>query len=438
MKKCFALALAFCVCTLAFAACADLEKPPAAESGGHTVPAKPVELYVVTTYGREDGNRAIYEQAYKDWAAQTGNTVRDSSASADEAWKAQVLNDFEAGSEPDVLFFYAFADGDPLVNGGMVVSIEEIRRQYPEYAQNMEDEKMPVSTADGERYCVPTVGFWEGLFVNNKVIAAAGVPMPGAKTTWDEFLEICQQIKDAGYTPIAMGREVPHYWFEFLLLNESGIENHLKYPGDSEEARQAWIDGLANFNVLYERGFLPDNYISINNDEARRMVVDGKAAFIGEGSWTVGWFEENANPNDITVVYPPGSEKHPASQIVGGTSMGYYITRKAWDNPAKRDAAVSFVMHMTSDEVVGHMSENNLGSNALKNPAPLSDGVESVLRKTGYNIALGATAEVGGAQDLVTGPARDILFTTIPEIAVGLVDPEAAVDKFIEDFDAAN
>lgn len=89
------------------------------------------------------------------------------------------------------------------------------------------------------------------------------------------------------------------------------------------------------------------------------MMADNKAAFAIDGSWKVGWFtgSEDAagnveNIDDYTVTYVPGSGSRKATDIVGGISMGYYITEKAWSDPEKRDAAVQFVEYMTTDDMV--------------------------------------------------------------------------------------
>lgn len=419
MKKTLALMLVMVLC-FGLAACGG---------GGNGGGAK-VELTVVSSYGQEDGNRGNFETAFKAWETETGNTVRESSATADEAWKGQVLADFEAGSEPDVLFYFALADLDPLLSGDKVVALDEIRAEYPDYADNMDETKMPVSS-DGKMYVVPTTGFWESLFCNDTVLAAAGVEAPGPDTTWDEFLVMCQKVKDAGYTPIACAiNHIPHYWFEFLVSNAGGLDKHLTFPGDDPAVRQAWIDGLEGFKDLYDRGFFPENTLTATDDETMQLMAEDKAAFAGDGSWKVGWFENNADPDNITTTYVPGTNKRAATEIIGGVSMGYIITRKAWNDPAKRAAAVSFVEHMTSDEVVGLMSKTNLGTNALLK-SPALGGFDNRVRETAYAMATGATAQVGAVQDRVAGTARDELFSSIQLIATGKMDAAEAVDKFI-------
>ena len=47
--------------------------------------------------------------------------------------------------------------------------------------------------------------------------------------------------------------------------------------------------------------------------------------------------------------------------------MGYYVTRKAWEDAEKKDAAVSFVSYMTSDNVVSRFA--GVSATALKNGA---------------------------------------------------------------------
>ena len=184
--------------------------------------ADAVTLNVTTTFAGTESNVENYQNVIKDWEASTGNTVSDSSATADETMKARVITDFETGSEPDVLFYFNGNDSNPFVEAGKVVSIDTICEQYPDYAANMKDDMIPASPADGVKYAVPFYGYWEGLFVNKAVCEAAGIEIPGADTTWDQFLEDCQKIKDAGYTPIAASLAgEPHYWFEFSIYNHT-------------------------------------------------------------------------------------------------------------------------------------------------------------------------------------------------------------------------
>lgn len=196
------------------------EAPAEAAAPEEEAPAEPnpVELNVTTTFAGEDGNAQNFKAAVEAWCAETGNTVADTSATSDETFKTRVITDFETGSEPDVLFFFNGADANSFIEAGKVVSIDDIRAEYPDYAGNMNDDLIVDSLVDGKKYAVPVNGFWEAMFVNTEVLDAAGVSMPGTDYTWDMFLADCQKIKDAGYAPIACALgNIPHYWWEFAL-----------------------------------------------------------------------------------------------------------------------------------------------------------------------------------------------------------------------------
>ena len=384
-----------------------------------------VTINVVTSYGGDDGNRKNFEAAVKAYEEATGNKVNDGSATSNEEWKAKVLTDFETGSEPDVLFYFTNADAEPFVSAGKVVSIEEIRAAYPEYADNMKDSMMAVA-ADGKQYSVPSSGYWENMFVNKKVLEDCGVAIPGPDYTWEQFLADCETIKAAGFTPIACSLfEVPHYWFEFMVMNNGTVANHLDVPASvDDEAGQKWVKGLNDIKDLYERGFFPANTLTASDAETVELFNAGDAAFLIDGSWKVGYFTQNAaDINDFAIAYVPAKGDRKASEAIGGISMGYFITTKAWNDPAKREAAVKFVEMLTSDETLSTFVTTEV--TALKNgakPAGLNP-----LQQSAADANANVTAIAGAVQDLLTAEARGDLFANVQNIVTGKITAEEAV-----------
>lgn len=394
---------------------------------------KSVKLSVTTTYAGEDTNAQNYEDAVAEWEKKTGNTVADSSATSDEAFKARIATDFEAGSEPDVLFYFNGVDSNSFVEQGKVVSIDEIRAEYPDYASNMKDDMLGASPVDGKNYSVPVNGYWEGLFVNKEVCEAAGIEVPGADTTWDQFLEMCQKVKDAGYTPIAVSlQEVPHYWFEFTIFNQLDVASHNNVPtSTTDEYGKAWAAGLNDIKDLYEKGFLPENTLTATDAETVQMFTSDKAAFLIDGSWKVGGIEEAVEDiENYTVTYVPGKGNRKSTDTIGGLSMGYYITKKAWDDPEKRDAAVDFVMHMTSDEMVSKFS--GTAATALKNGTKLDESKLSSLGKDAVTFCAGLTGIAPAVQDNLSNDVRTPIFGEMGAIVKGDKTAEDAVGQVLD------
>lgn len=437
------LAAMFVTCALilgTLAGCGGKGDTPAATAGGdaekqtqaasQAPAASPVELNVVTSYGGDDGNRKNYENAVASYEAATGNTILDASASSNEEWKAKVLTDFETGTEPDVLFFFTNADAEPFIQAGKVVDIETIRAEYPDYASNMRDSMMAVA-ADGKTYAVPSSGFWENMFVNTKVLEDCGIAVPGPDYTWEQFLSDCETIKAKGYTPIACSLfEVPHYWFEFAVMNNGTLANQLDIPASATDAvGQKWVAALNDIKDLYERGYFPSNTLTATDAETVQMFGDGEAAFLIDGSWKVGYFEGNHADQlgDYAISYVPAKGERVASEAIGGISMGYFITTRAWEDPDKREAAVAFVQHMTSDEVMSDFVTTEV--TALKNgasPAGLNE-----LQQSAADANANITGVVPAVQDTVTGECKTDLFANVQNVVTGAMTAEEAVESAI-------
>ncbi len=430
------LACALCASMLAGCGGGGQASSPSAGSAGSadnaaSAPAK-VELTVVTSYGGDDGNRKNYEAAVKAYEKATGNTVADASATSNEEWKAKVLTDFETGTEPDVLFFFTNADAEPFIQEGKVVDLDTIRAAYPDYASNMKDSMM-ATAADGKHYAVPSAGFWENMFVNTKVLEDCGVKVPGPDYTWEQFLTDCEAIKAKGYTPIACSLfEVPHYWFEFTLLNNGTLTTQMDVPTVDADGKlvmdqtaEKWINGLNDIKDLYERGFFPANTLTATDAETVQLFAEDEAAFLIDGSWKCGYFSDNYADKlgDYAVAYVPAKGERKATEAIGGISMGYFITQKAWNDPAKQAAAVEFVQHMTSDEVLSTFVTTEV--TALKNGASPS-GLNS-LQQTAADTNANITGVVGAVQDTITSEAKTDLFANVQNVVTGQMTAEEAV-----------
>ena len=397
---------------------------------------KGVELSVVSSYGRGDGNRKSFEAAVAAYEAKTGVKVIDGSSTSNEEWKNEVLTDFMTGSEPDVLFYFTDVDAEPFINAGRVVSIEEIREEYPDYATNMKQAMMAVAS-DGKHYAVPATGYWENLFVNKSVLKECGVSIPGPDYDWESFLADCEKIRQAGCTPVACSLfEIPHYLFEFAVLNNGTLETHLDVPRLDAEgklirdaAAESWIAGIEDIKALYEAGYLPDDTLTATDAETVADFAEGRAAFLIDGSWKVGYFTEYypEHLDDYVVCCVPGKGERKATEAIGGISMGYYITRKAWNDAQKREAAVSFVFHMTSEEV--------LSSFVTTEVTALIDGTSqaglNAIQQSAAETNAHITGIVGAVQDMISGEAKSELFADIQKCVTGQMSAEEAVEAAV-------
>ena len=394
-----------------------------------------VELNVVTPFSKADGNRQNYVDAYKAYEKESGNTINDAEVdSIDENWKQGVLESFRNGTEPDVINYFVGADADELIKNDKLVSISEIRKEYPDYASNMKESLIPVSTYDGRQYAIAVYGYWEGLFYNKKVLKDSGVSIPGKDYTWDKFIADCETIKTNGYTPIACSlKNIPNYWFDYCIFNNGNVSTHTTLPQTAnDDIGKNWVAGLEDIKSLYEDGFFPSNTNEVGDEETSVMILEDKAAFLLEGSWKVGWFQDESKKlgidvNDFGVTYFPSKGSRKTTDALGGFSMGYSITRKAWDDPEKRDACVEFVTAMTTDKVASTFGEA-AGITALKNGVDASGKNLDKLALSTMEMTKGYTAMVGNTQDGLTPEARSTLFNDISNVVTEKISAKKAVE----------
>ncbi len=365
--------------------------------------AEGVTLKTVSTFAGTDAAAETYVALLKAWEEKTGNKIEDASSTGDEVFKAGVLNDFAAGNEADLLFFFAkTADSAPILE--KVVPIEEINAAYPEL-------NLPVNTAiaepDGVVYSIPVRPFWEGLFCNIDLFEQVGAQLP---TTWENLVDAIARFKEAGIVPIAVSfSDIPHYIADVTVLSASSEADYLARPKAGDPIPQAWIDGNAKIHELYELGAFPVDVNATTEAVTSQMFRDKKAAMQMDGSWFANGIPEENYDTTVVVPFPVTSEEAQPTAFMGGVSMGFYVSRKAWDDPAKRDAVVDLLAYLTT------------GDNAVALAAFQFKG--KLLESSFEMLNAGLTTMYGPLQDAMDPEARSYWFSQIPGIADGTADP---------------
>lgn len=106
-----------------------------------------------------------------------------------------------AGQTPDVYICNPGPNMDVYVNAGAAADLTDIlTNQEADWYVTFTDGIFERMTYDGKIMAVPTNFAAACVYYNTEIFEAAGVEVP---TTYDELLEVCQKIQDAGYIPIS-------------------------------------------------------------------------------------------------------------------------------------------------------------------------------------------------------------------------------------------
>lgn len=372
--------------------------------------AEGVTLRSVSSFAGADTAAEAYVDILEAYEAETGNTVIDTSAASDEGWKTDVLNDFAAGNEPDVLFFFAAeADSAPILY--KVVPIAEINEAYPE-ANLPENEAL--REPDGKVYAIPARSFWEGLYVNTDLFEQYNVPLP---TDWDTFTQAVEAFHTAGIVPVAVSlSDVPHYLAEFALLSCASPEELLVRPRTLEEVPDSWFVAMALIREMYEMHTFAENAGATYESAATDLFRTKKAAMQFDGSWLASSLPPESMSSTKVLPMPLRNGNGAANSYLGGISMGFYLTRRAW-NSDRKDAAVSLFLTLTRAENIRRLGYTGLGGELLLSAEEMAKNRRML----------------SPLQDAMSKKAREVwLLECIPAVAAGSMSPTECWQRVME------
>lgn len=126
------------------------------------------------------------------------------------------------------------------------------------------------------------------LWINPKIFAKLNLTPP---TTWTDFLQVADKIKQAGYTPLAMGNDE---WqlrnlFELIVLGEGGSQFYRQSMIDLDPTALQSDTMLHILNIFHQiRPYISDNTGRLKWNQQSQLLMDGQAAMQVMGDWVKG------------------------------------------------------------------------------------------------------------------------------------------------------
>ncbi len=180
---------------------------------------------------------------------------------------------------------------------------------------------------DGKIYAVPGgIGFL-ATYYNKDMFEDNGLNIP---TNWEEFLNCCEVLKNAGIQPIVMG-DKDSYVMQFglyqLAANQIYPEND-KFDdelglGESRFTDGEWDKVLEMYYTLYEKGYIANNSLGLGAAQAIQKFIDGEAAMTFDGSFNAAALCANGAKEFERGMFPlPANDKGKEVYTAGATTAG--------------------------------------------------------------------------------------------------------------------
>lgn len=370
--------------------------------------------------GTNDPGKSLNQAMADEYMADHPNVTINITILENEAFKAKLATDMQAGSAPDLFQSWG---GGVLAEQQAAGLVRPIDDEIASWKDTMNGAAMSIYQVDGKQYGVPynfgLVGFW----YNKDLFEQAGISTP--PETWDEFLADVQKLKDAGITPIALagGDKWPamFYW-AYLSLRVGGqaaLEDAVSTGGWDAPA---FVQAGTELKKLIDLDPFQPSFLSAVYDNQAATMGNGKAAIELMGQWAPG--VEQAQSESKTGIgdalawfgFPAvtGGAGQP-TDVFGGAD-GYAVGK---DAPPE---AVDFLKYVASLPVANRWGGLNDGT------LPPTNGAEASVTDPFLKTVLEKRAESTFAQlylDQATTPALGAAINdAIQTLFAGTSSPE--------------
>jgi raffinose/stachyose/melibiose transport system substrate-binding protein len=193
--------------------------------------------------------------------------------------------------------------------------------------EDMSYEGKPYGVAEGLDFL--------GVYYNKEMLEQVGVTE--FPQDWASFLDLCQKLKDAGITPIALGDKDP--WV--IQFGMYPIAANVVYPdemdfdvkvqnGEKPLNDPKWVKTISMYQELYTKGYVVKNSLGVGSAQAAQLFIDGKAAMSFTGTWDYpSMSAQGAAEFTRGFASLPGNEAGQPLYVSASTSAGYALNAKS-------------------------------------------------------------------------------------------------------------
>jgi len=211
---------------------------------------------------------------------------------------------------------------------------------------------------------------------NKTIFEEVGLDPENPFETWDEFMEACKTIKEAGYIPLSLGGKEGFggEWLSCYLgvQNSSSIADIMApVAGDAKFTDPKYAEWWSKLGELRDNGYINDDYNSTEFYQGQDMFANGESAMTFTISAGAIDFAKTMGEDVVGIMAAPkwGSGDFAGKLTVSSQTVG--IT--SWSE--NKEEAADFIKFMHSPERVNAMYDQS-------GAYPADDRFDSSLLKT--------------------------------------------------------
>ncbi|MFE9808591.1 ABC transporter substrate-binding protein [Streptomyces sp. NPDC005548] len=353
--------------------------------------------------------KKAFADIYAAFKKQSGVTV-DVNTKDHNTFQEQI-NSYLQGTPDDVFNWFAGYRMQFFASKKLASPIDDV---WDKIGGNFPDAMKALSKGeDGKYYFVPLYTYPWAIFYRKSVFRQHGYEVP---TTWDQFVDLCKQMKKDGLVPIAFGDK--DAWpalgtFDQINFRTNGYDFHV----DLMAGKAAWTDAKVRTAFDHWAEILPyhqEGAVGRTWQDAAQSLAAKKSGMYLLGTFVGQQFTNEADREDLDFFAFPEIDSAYGQDTVEAPTDGFLLSKA----PKNRSGAVKLLEYLGSPaaEQIYLTSDPNVVAASTK----ADTSSYSALQKKAYEM-------ISGAKHLTQFMDRD----SRPDFTATVMQP--ALQKFIRD-----
>ena len=196
----------------------------------------------------------------------------------------------DLGSGPDVFMTLGGQKDRDMIAAGQLMDLTD---KISDTVKTQMAASLDSATYDGKIYGVPTTVQPGGIWYSKDLFAQAGITE--APTTWEELMDACQKLKDAGIDPIAVGAKdawPAAHWYYWLSLRICSPDVYDESMANKDFSAECWTAAGEKLQELNDAGYFNEGYLTTTAQQGASssagLLANHKAAMELMGTWEPG------------------------------------------------------------------------------------------------------------------------------------------------------
>lgn len=430
---CCLLALTLAVSTLAGCGKNGTETTTAgAESGKNTEASQPLKnaekkeiILTWINHTSEEGTIAWQDLMAKEFEEANPGVKMDIQRMSYDNYITTIQTKFASGDAPD-LFEIEIANVPTYAANGYMMDLTD-----NSCVKNIDPENMESLSVNGRIYAVPISANVTCATYNKTVFAAAGIEK--VPETLDEFYEVCETLKAAGYAPIANGyksswclmADMQSDYIPSVLMKDREAITKAVNREETFADSELWRETFERLGKRYQ--YSSSDAFGTDWDSACSMLANGEAGMTLNGNWAAGNILAKNAEADLGVFPMPTSNTAEETKLIlqspsGGTAVN--------GESANKEMAARFIEHMATADAGTKYSDMTKNIAIAKG---IQESQDPVLQEMFGYLSSEKSGELGAVDHNFPNENRVALETLAAQF---LLDGGTEVDGFLKQLDA--